>query len=53
MNGIMPFNFVSFSTIFWNVFGSFVGVGISFGVIGSLISIQRYLSKEGGDVVAW
>lgn len=53
INGIMPFNFVSFSTIFWNVFGSFVSVGIAFGVIGSLISLQRYLSKEGGDVVAW
>lgn len=53
INGIMPFSFIGFSSIFWKVFGSFICVGIAFGVVGSLISLQRYLNKEGGDVVAW
>ena len=53
IEGIVPFVGVSFKNIFWRVMGGFVATGMFFGVIGSSISIRRYLSKEGGDVVAW
>lgn len=32
---------------------AFIVVGTVFGAIGGVISIGRYLKKEGGDVVAW
>jgi cell division transport system permease protein len=32
---------------------AFVMVGTVFGAIGGVISIGRYLKKEGGDVVGW
>lgn len=53
IEGIVPFVGVSFKNIFWRVMGGFVATGMFFGIIGSSISIRRYLSKEGGDVVAW
>ena len=53
IEGVVPFVGVSFENIFWRVMGGFVATGMFFGIIGSSISIRRYLSKEGGDVVAW
>lgn len=53
VGGIIPFCGIDFKNIFWYVFGCFVATGIFFGVVGGLISLKRYLSKEGGDVVAW
>lgn len=53
IEGIVPFAAVSFKNIFWRVMGGFVATGMFFGIIGSSISIRRYLSREGGDVVAW
>ncbi len=53
IGGIVPFHGISFSEIFWTVLGSFLATGVVFGVIGSSISLRRYLSKEGGEVVAW
>ena len=53
IEGIVPFAGVNFKNIFWRVMGGFAATGMFFGIIGSSISIRRYLSKEGGDVVAW
>ena len=53
INGIIPFHSIAFKDIFWYVFGGFAVSGLLFGVIGGMISIKRYLSKEGGEVVAW
>lgn len=53
IGGILPFHGISFSQVLWQVLGSFLATGVVFGVIGSSISLRRYLSKEGGDVVAW
>lgn len=53
IGGIVPFNGISFADIFWKVLGSFLVIGIVFGVVGGSISLRRYLSKEGGEVVAW
>lgn len=53
VGGIIPFHGIVFENIFWKIFSSFIITGIFFGVAGGLISLRRYLSKEGGDVVAW
>ncbi len=53
VGGIIPFHGIYFKNIFWKVLLCFVPAGMFFGVAGGLISIRRYLKKEGGDVVAW
>lgn len=53
INGIIPFHSIAFIDIVWYVLGSFAAAGLLFGVAGGLISIKRYLAKEGGEVVAW
>ena len=53
IGGIVPFHGINFADIFWKVLGSFLVIGIVFGVVGGSISLRRYLSKEGGEVVAW
>jgi cell division transport system permease protein len=53
VGGIIPFQGIYFKNIFWQVLLCFLPTGIFFGVAGGLISIRRYLKKEGGDVVAW
>lgn len=53
IGGIVPFHGISFASIFWKVLGCFLATGVVFGVVGSSISLRRYLNKEGGEVVAW
>lgn len=53
VSGIIPFSGIYFKNIFWDVLFCFLPAGVFFGVAGGLISIRRYLKKEGGDVVAW
>ncbi len=53
VGGIIPFYGISFKSIFWQVFGCFIATGVFFGVAGGMISLRKYLNKEGGDVVAW
>ncbi len=53
IGGVIPFHSIYFSDIFWQVFGCFSLAGLIFGVAGGLISLRRYLNKEGGEVVAW
>ena len=50
---IMPFSGVYCEDMFWKLFVVFLGSGVVFGIIGSYISIRKYLIKEGGEVVAW
>lgn len=53
INKIVPFKGIPFNDMLLPTFLSFTAVGILFGLIGGIISISRYLKKEGGDVVAW
>lgn len=53
INNIIPFRGIPFGDMFWPIFISFSISGMIFGLLGGLISISRYLKKEGGDVVAW
>lgn len=53
INTIIPFNFSSFNRMFKELFLGFVCSGAFIGVFASLISIKKYLKKEGGISVAW
>lgn len=53
INKIIPFQGIQFEKIILPVFLSFTLVGIAFGLIGGIISISKYLKREGGDVVVW
>ena len=49
----MPLNVSSFNETFKDIFIVFVVVGSLLGIFASVISIKRYLKKEGGLPVAW
>ena len=53
INKIIPFRGLEFNKLIGPVFLGFVAAGILFGLMGGVISVSKYLRKEGGDVVAW
>ena len=50
---MMAFTTLDLGAQIWWLMLIFVGVGIVFGFLGGLISIRRYLKKEGGEIVGW
>ena len=46
---IAPLSFVNYA---WPMLGAFVGIGVISGVGGSLITMRRYLNKEGSEISA-
>ncbi len=51
INQIIPFSHIDFMVMIIPVAASFVVAGILFGLIGGLISISKYLKKDGGDII--
>lgn len=51
INQIIPFSHINFVSMLLPVAVSFVVSGILFGLIGGLISITKYLKKDGGDII--
>ncbi len=49
----IPFSHIPFSSVSFPIFLAFVAAGIGFGLIGGLISISKYLKKEGGEILGW
>lgn len=47
--GIVPLNFIDYA---WYMLGIFVAIGIISGVGGSLITMRKYLNKEGSEISA-
>lgn len=53
INRSIPFLHVPFSSVSGTIFMWFLLAGIGFGVGGGLISISKYLKKEGGEILGW
>lgn len=53
INKMIPFSHIPFRSVSLSIFLSFVAAGIAFGLIGGLISISKYLKKEGGEILGW
>ncbi len=47
--GLVPLNFIDYA---WYMLGIFVAIGIVSGVGGSLITMRKYLNKEGSEISA-
>lgn len=53
VQNIIQFKFIPFEKLAIWVWLSFIGVGMIIGMLGSLISIGRYLKKEGNELLGW
>ena len=53
ITSIMLFNPIAIGPIAWQITMIFILVGALFGAVGGMISIGRYLKKEGGEIVGW
>jgi cell division transport system permease protein len=53
LKSILNFNYTPFSDIIWYVGGAFVAAGVIVGVLGSLLSISRFLKREGNEILGW
>ncbi len=49
----IPLTFISFSTLVLYVIGSFVVAGMVVGLLGSSLSIRKYLKMEGNEILGW
>ena len=50
---VIPFNPISFSSVMWPIGIAFVIAGVVVGMVGGLISIGKYLKKEGSIILGW
>lgn len=53
ITGIMPINMVKYSEVGLIMTLIFVGAGMLIGALGSVVSIGRYLRKEGNELLGW
>ena len=52
-SSVIPISTFSFNKFYIHIFISFVIFGIFLGIVSSLLSIKKYLKKEGGLSVVW
>lgn len=54
VESILPLNgYVPFADVVWYIVAAFVGAGVVVGALGSLLSIRKYLKKEGNEILGW
>lgn len=53
-NSFLPqFNYTPFSSVMWYIIGGFLAAGVLVGVLGSWVSIRRFLKREGNEILGW
>jgi cell division transport system permease protein len=50
---VIPFTAISFNTVMWPIAIAFLVAGAAVGMLGGLISISKYLKKEGSMILGW
>ena len=50
---ILDFNYTPFTSVMWYIIGGFLTAGVLVGVLGSLLSISRFLKREGNEILGW
>lgn len=53
VQNIVSMEFIPYSQVAWWMSLAFVGAGILIGALGSMLSIGRYLKKEGNELLGW
>ena len=50
---ILDFPYTPFTEVMWYIMGGFLGAGVVVGVMGSILSISRFLKREGNEILGW
>ena len=45
--------YTPFSAVMWYLIGGFLAAGVLVGVLGSWVSIRRFLKREGNEILGW
>ncbi len=53
VTSVIPFTAIPFSDLFLYVAGAFVVAGVFIGALSGIISIRKYLKKEGNEILGW
>jgi Cell division protein len=53
VTSILLFKPIDIGSLSWKITLVFILAGTLFGAVGGVISIGRYLKKEGGEIVGW
>ena len=53
MKSVLPFKLTPFTDVMWYILGAFSAAGVIVGVLGSLLSISRFLKREGNEILGW
>ena len=53
VRSILNFPYIPFTSVMWYIIGGFLGAGVIVGVMGSLLSISRFLKREGNEILGW
>lgn len=49
----LDFNYTHFTSVMWYIIGGFLAAGVLVGVVGSWVSIRRFLKREGNEILGW
>lgn len=52
-NAFLKLNYTPFSAVMWYIIGGFLAAGVLVGVVGSWVSIRRFLKREGNEILGW
>lgn len=53
-NSILPsVTYTPFASVMWYIIGGFLAAGVVVGVLGSWVSIRRFLKREGNEILGW
>lgn len=50
---ILDFPYTNFVEVMWPIIGAFCAAGVLVGALGSAVSIRRFLTHEGNEVLGW
>ena len=49
----LDFHYTPFTDVMWYIIGGFLAAGVLVGVVGSWVSIRRFLKREGNEILGW
>lgn len=50
---VLDFPYTPFTDVMWPIIGGFAAAGIAVGSLGSMVSIRRFLTHEGNEILGW
>lgn len=53
VTSVIPFTAIPLSDVFFYMAGAFVVAGVLIGMVSGIISIRKYLKKEGNEILGW